>query len=262
MTAVNEERLDFTLTLTPALASAFLESLDRRLEALRAALSGQPASQASAEAVRERDALIAVMMAWEKAIRSPGRAREAERLFGPSKLTFLERAEAEAREALTGATDKLAQARAALSSSLATEGEERATEAAEAVGAKEAQLDLAQSTYDEAAGRVREAKGREAEDKRIAAYARSQRAHDEAIAVLRKYEPLALEMLKLFGVLSAHTDLALADVEAAEEARTDSRTTKAIGRLEAALQAHGQNQTEEVRQNLTEALRELKSATE
>lgn len=262
MTTVNEERLDFTLTLTPAMATAFLESLNRRLAALHAVSSHEKDPQVRAEAAKEREALIAVMMAWEQAVKSPRAARGVESFLDASKLPSLEKAEAEARGALSKAIENVARAHAAFAASLSTGGEAGSAEASEAVSAGQVELDLAKSAYDEAAGRVRQAKGEEAEEKRTAAYAQSQRAHDAAIATLRKYEPLALEMLKLFSVLSVHSDLALADVEAADQARADPRMAKAVAHLEAALDAQRCDRAEDVTKNVTEALRQLKPATE
>lgn len=262
MTAVNEERLEYTLTLTPTMASAFLESLNRRLAALRDAQRQETDPKALAEAVREGEALIAVMMAWERAIRAPGAARGVVSLFGASKLPALERAEADARGALNRAMENLAKANAAFAASISTGGETGPAETSQAVSAGQVELDRAKSAYDVAAGRVRQEKGREAEERRMAAYAQSQRAHDEAIAALRKYEPLVLEMLKLFSVLTLHSDLALGDVEAADKARTDPRMAKAIAHLEAALDAQRHDHAEAVTKHVTEALHQLKLATE
>lgn len=262
MPNVNEERLEYKLTLAPSAASAFLESLNHRLNALPTLPSDEADPRVLADAANERDALIAVLMSWEQAVKSPAAARGIESLFGTSKLPALERAETQAREALTRAMENLAEAHAAFASSLSAVGDRDTAAASEMVSAGEVELDLAKSAYNEATGRVQQAKGREAEEGRVDAYARSQKAHDEAIVVLQKYEPLALELLKLFSVLSAHADLALADVAATEKARADPRIVDVVARLEAALDADKQGKTEGVRENVTEALRRLKPSIE
>jgi hypothetical protein len=49
---------------------------------------------------------------------------------------------------------------------------------------------------------------------------------------------LALEMLKLFSVLSMHTDLALADEEAADKARINPHRANVVDHLNSALDEH------------------------
>jgi hypothetical protein len=89
----------------------------------------------------------------------------------------------------------------------------------------------------------------------------AERAHDEAVAALRQYEPLALAMLKLFSVLSAHADLALADVEAADKARINPHKANAVRHLESALAEHKQNHVEGVAKHIAEALHHLDLAS-
>ncbi|WP_156967638.1 hypothetical protein [Methylosinus sp. PW1] len=91
--------------------------------------------------------------------------------------------------------------------------------------------------------------------------ARSERAHDEAVIALRQYEPLALEMLKLFSLLSVHADLALADVEAADKDRINPHTASAVRHRESALAEHKQSHVEGVAKHIAEALHELELAS-
>lgn len=259
-----DENITFNVTLSRTNAAALLKTLNRRVEKLQG-VENHDGPEVLAEATREREAIIAVMMALEAAVKTDSQA--GTRAMKPIlellsqktlKLPTLEAAEAEARRALAQATESLAQAHAAFAASLSSESEIESAAGSAAIGAGEIQLQRAEEAYDEAAGRVLEEKGEEAEAKREAAYAQSQRAHDEAVAALRQYEPLALEMIKLFSVLAMHADLALGDVEAASKA--NPHTAKAIGHLKTALEEGRQNHAAAATKHVVEALHQLELA--
>lgn len=166
----------------------------------------------------------------------------------------------EARQALGQAVESLAQAHAAFEISLAKHEEPEAFAASAAIRVGETNLQRAQAVYDTASGRAVEAKAESAETNRRIAYARSQRTHDEALIALRRYEPLAFEMLKLFSTLSAHADLALADVEAADKARISPNAAKAVHHLKTVLEEQRRGHAEAVTRHVLKALAELEPA--
>lgn len=255
-----DENITLDVTLSPANAARLLETLNHRVETLRDVEShGVP--EAAAEAKQEKDAIITILMALEAAVKTHRHA--GTRAMKPmlellsreiSNLPSLEAAEEEARRALAQATESLARAHAVLAASVSDQGE---AEASTAIRAGEMDMQRTQAAYESAAERVVEAKAQDAEARRNAAYARSQRAHDEAVAALRQYEPLALEMLKLFSVLAMHADLDLANVEAADRARIDPHTANAVRHLESALEAHRLNHAEAAAKQVAEALHQL-----
>jgi UDP-glucose 4-epimerase len=177
-------------------------------------------------------------------------------------VPFLESAEKDAHRALAQATESLARAHAVFAASLASAGEIESSAAAAAIGVEETKLQRAQATYDDAAERVMERKAEDSEVNRRAAYAQSKRAHDEALSALRRYEPLALEMLKLFSVLTMHADLAQADVEVADKARINPHARKAVGHLKAALEEHKLSHPDAVTKHIEDALHHLELAAD
>jgi hypothetical protein len=172
----------------------------------------------------------------------------------------LEAAKEEARTNLAQAIENLAQAQSALAESLAHGSESGQRTASAAISAEETRLQGSQAAYDAAAGKALEAKAESAERNRRAAYAKSERAYDEALAALRRYEPMAQEMLKLFQILSFHTDLALADTEAADEARISPHAANAADHLEKVLQEQKLGHSEAVTKHVLAALHELERA--
>lgn len=172
----------------------------------------------------------------------------------------LQTAKQAAGNTLADATDAFARAQDAYADSLARGGETAQHAASVAMGAGETRMRGAQAVYDAAAQEALEAKVGTVEGQRRAAYARSQNAHDEALVALRAYEPLALEMLKLFRALSFHTDLALADVEAADEARVNPHAAKAADLVRKILQEQKLGHSEAVTKWALAALRELELA--
>lgn len=251
-----------TLTLTRANAAALIYTLNRRVEALQ--VENDTGPERSAEATREKEAIIAVLMALEAALKTHRRAET--RAIGPIldllKRPSLEAAEEEARHALAQAIENLAQAHAAFAASLSSESEIESAAASAAIGVEEIKLQRAQAAYDNAAARAEEAKGEDAEAKRKAASAQARRARDEAVAALRQYEPLALRIIELFSLLAMHADVALADVEESEQARIDPHTAEAVGHLKAALEEGRQSHAEAATKHVMEALHQLELAAE
>lgn len=172
----------------------------------------------------------------------------------------LEAAKEEARTNLAQAIENLAQAQSALAESLAHGSESGQRTASAAISAEETRLQGAQGAYDAAAGKALAAKAESAERNRRAAYAKSEKAHDEALAALQRYEPMAQEMLKLLQVLSFHTDLALADTEAADEARISPHAANAADHLQKVLQAQKLGHSKAVTKHVIAALHELELA--
>ena len=263
-----DENITLNVTLSCANAGALTQFLKRRLETLQG-VENPDGSEALAEATQERDAIVAILMALEAAVNPQRHAGPRamkpvlERLSQKiSKLPFLDSAEEEARRALAQATESLAQAHTAFAASLASESEIESFPASAANGVEEIKLQRAEAAYDNAAGRAMERKAEDAEVNRRAAYVQSQSAHDEALSALRQYEPLALEMLKLFSVLAMHADLALADVEAADKARISPHAANAVRHLKTALEEHKQSHTEAVTTHVVEALHQLELAAE
>jgi hypothetical protein len=262
-----DEHITLELTLRRADITALLEILNRRVERLQQ-IENNDGCETIPNAKQEKDAIIAVLMALESAVkmrrdaRTPSMTPIVETLArGSWQLPSLEAAEDEARQTLAQATETLARAHAAFVASLAGHGESGSSAASEAITAEEQELRRAQAAHEKAAERLSDAKRKDAEIARKIAYARSERAHDEAVAALRQYEPLALEMLKLFSVLSAHADLALADVEAADMARINPHTASAVRHLESALAEHKQSHVEGMAKHIAEALHELELAS-
>jgi hypothetical protein len=172
----------------------------------------------------------------------------------------LEAAKEEARINLVQAIENLAQAQNALAESLARGSENGQRAAAAAISAEETGLKGSQAAYDAAAEKALEAKAESAERKRRVAYAKSEKAYGEALAALRRYEPMAQEMIKLFQVLSYHTDLALADIEAADEARISPHAANAADHLQKVLQEQKLGHSEAVTKHALAALHELELA--
>lgn len=263
-----DENITLSVTLSRANAARLLETLNCRVETLRD-VENHDGSKAATEAKQEKDAIIAISMALEAAVkthRQAGTRAAKPTLELPSekasKLPSLETAEEEARRALAQATESLAEAHAAFTAAVSSQRETKSSAASMAVGVEERKLQRAQAAHENAAERVLDAKGQDAEAKRTAAYAQSQRTHDEAVTALRQYEPLALEMLKLFSVLAIHADLALADIEVAEKARTNPHTSNAVRHLKSALDEHQQSHTEAATKHIAEALHQLELAAE
>lgn len=263
-----DENITLNVTLSRPNVATLLQTLNRRVEMLQG-VENHDGSQALAEAKQEKEAIIAILMALEAAVKTHRQA--GIRAMGPilellsqktSKLPSLKSAEEEARRALEQATESLAKAHAAFAASLASEREIEASAASAAIGVEETKLQRAQAAYDDAARGALEARAEDAEASRRAAYAESQRAHDEALSALQRYEPLALEMLKLFSVLTMHADLALADVEAADKARINPHAANAVCHLRTALEEHKQSHTEAVTKHVVEALHQLELAAE
>jgi hypothetical protein len=172
----------------------------------------------------------------------------------------LDAAKEEARTSLAKVIEDLAQAQNALAESFAHGSESGQRSASAAISAEETRVKGSQAAYDAAAGKALEAKAESAERSRRAAYEKSEKAHDEALAALRRYEPMALELLMLFRVLSYHTDLALADIEAADEARISPHATNVADHLQKVLQEQKLGHTEAVTRHVLAALHELELA--
>lgn len=172
----------------------------------------------------------------------------------------LEAAKEEARTSLAQAIENLAQAQSAFAESLAHGSESSQRAASAAIGAEETRLQGSQSAYDAAAGKALEATAEDAERNRRAAYTKSEKAHGEALAALRAFEPLAQEMSKLFRILSFHADLALADTEAADKARMSPHAANAADYLQKALQKQKLGHSEAVTKHVLAALHELELA--
>ncbi len=172
----------------------------------------------------------------------------------------LEAAKEEARTNLAQAIENLAQAQRALAESLAHGNESGQRTASAAVSAEETRRQGSQAAYDAAAGKALEAKAESAERNPRTAYAKSEKAHGDALAALQRYEPMAQEILKLFQVLSFHSDLALADTEAADEARISPHAAKAADDLRKVLQEQKLGHSEAVTKHVLAALHELELA--
>ncbi|KAF2989704.1 hypothetical protein OGR47_00965 [Methylocystis sp. MJC1] len=172
----------------------------------------------------------------------------------------LEAAKEEARTSLAQAIENLAQTQSAFAESLAHGSESSQRAASAAIGAEETRLQGSQAAYDAAAGKALEATAEDAERNRRAAYAKSEKAHGEALAALRAFEPLAHEMSKLFRILSFHADLALADTEAADKARISPHAANAADYLQKALQKQKLGHSEAVTKHVLAALHELELA--
>jgi|APFre7841882630_1041343.scaffolds.fasta_scaffold78886_1 hypothetical protein len=263
-----DENITLNVTLSRANAGALAQFLKRRVETLQG-VENHDGSEALAESTQERDAIFAILMALEAAVNPQRHAGTRamkpvlERLSQQiSEVPFLESAEEEARRALAQATESLAQAHAAFASSLASESEIESSAAAAAIGVEQIKQQRAEAAYDNAAERTMERKAENAEVNRRVAYVQSQRAHDEALSALRQYEPLALEMVKLFSVLAMHSDLALAEVEAADKARISPHAANAVRHLKTALEEHKQSHTEAATKHVVEALHQLELAAE
>ena len=262
------EDITLNIELKLAHAAVLLEILNRRTETLQRT-ENHEGPEALSVATQEKEAISAILMALDAAMKTHRGA--APRAMTPilqplsqktSRLPSVVAAEEEARRALAQAVESLAQAHAAFATSLASEGEIDASAVSAAIGVEETKLQRAQAAYDSAAGRALEAKAEGAETNRRAAYAQSQRAHDEALSALRQYEPLALEMLKLFSILTIHADLALADVEAADKARISPHAANAVRHLKTVLEEHKRGHTEAVTRHVLEALRQLELAAD
>jgi hypothetical protein len=172
----------------------------------------------------------------------------------------IEAAKEEARTNLAQVIKDLAQAQDELAESFAQGNESGQRTASAIISAGEVRLRVSQAAYDAAAGKVLEAKAESAERTRQAAYENSKKAHDEALAALRRYEPMAQEMSKLFQVLSYHTDLALADTEAADEARISPHAANVADHLHKVLQEQKAGHSEAITKHVLAALHELKLA--
>jgi hypothetical protein len=172
----------------------------------------------------------------------------------------LESAKEESRINLAQAIDELAQAESAFVESLAHGSESVQRMASAAVDAQETRLRGAQAMYDAAAGNALEATAESAERNRRLAYTKSEKAHDEALAALRAFEPMAQELSKLFRILSFHADLALADTEAADRARISPHAANAADHLQKILQQQKLGHSEAVTKHALAALHELELA--
>lgn len=262
-----DEHITLSVTLTRPNAATLLETLSRRVETLRG-MENQDDPETAAEAKQEKDVVSVVLTALEAAVKTHRCARTSATKPMPellsqkiSNLPSLEAAEEEARHAFAQAAESLT-LYAAFAASASSEKEAESSAASAAIAVEELKLQRAQAVYENAAERVLEAKAQDAEAKRNAVYAKSQRDHDEAVAALRRYEPLALEMLKLFSVLAVHADLALANVEAAEKARIDPHTANAVRHLKSALEEHKQSRAEAATEHIIGALHQLELAAE
>jgi hypothetical protein len=263
-----DENATLNVTLSRANVATLIHILSRQAETLQR-VEDHEGSQALAEAMQERDAIVAIFSALEAAAETHrnGETRAMRpilELLSQKKLNApsLKAAEGVARRALAQATESLAQAHAAFAASLEGGSEIESSAADAAVRAEEVKAQHAEAAYRNAAARAMERQAENAETNRRAAYAQSQRAHDEALSALRQYEPLALEMLKLFSVLSMHADLALADVEAADKARLNPHAANAVAHLKIALEEHKRSHGEAVAKHVVEALHQLELAAE
>jgi Arc/MetJ family transcription regulator len=172
----------------------------------------------------------------------------------------LETAKEEARTSLAEAVENLAQAESAFEESLAHGNENSQRTALAALSAGETRLQGSQAAYDAASRNSLDAKAERAEGNRRAAYAKSEKAYDEALAALRAYEPMAQEISKLFRILSFHTDLALADTEAADAARISPHAASAADHLKKVLEEQKMGHSETVTKHVVAALHELELA--
>lgn len=237
------EDLTLNVKFTRAHAALLLGILNERFEAL------QRSENHEGSETQEKDAISAIIAALDAATRQR-----------TSNLSSLTAAEDEAREALAQAVENLAHAHVVFETSLASKQEAQSFAASAAIGVEESKVQRTQATYDTAAGRTLEAKAESAETNRRIAYAQSERAHDEALLALRRYEPLALEMLKLFSILTMHADRAMADVEAADKARISPHAAKAVHHLKTVIEEHRRGHAEAVMRNVLMALGELELA--
>ncbi|WP_281931216.1 hypothetical protein [Methylocystis iwaonis] len=180
-------------------------------------------------------------------------------LYAPQQPT-LEEIKEEARTSLAQAVKNLAQVESTFEESFAHGSESNQRTALAALSAGETRLQGSQAAYDAASRNALEAAAESAEGKRRAAYAKSEKAYDEALAALRAYEPLAQEISKLFRILSFHTDLALADTEAADAARISPHAANAADHLKKVLQEQKPGLPESVTKHVLAALHELELA--
>lgn len=179
-------------------------------------------------------------------------------LYAPQQPT-LEEIKEEARISLAQAVKNLAQVESTFEESFA-HGESNRRTALAALSAGETRLQGSQAAYDAASRNALEAAAESAEGNRRVAYAKSEKAYDEALAALRAYEPLAQEISKLFKILSFHTDLALADTEAADAARISPHAANAADHLKKVLQEKKLDLPESVTKHVLAALHELELA--
>lgn len=262
-----DENATLNVTLSRENAAALVRILNRHAETLQRA-ENHVGSEALAEATRERDAIVAILAALEAAAKTRNEGTRAMRPIlellsqKGSNAPSLKAAEQVARRALAQATESLAQAHAAFAASLEGGSEIASSAASATVRAEEIKTQRAEAAHHNAVERAMEGQAKNAEAKRRAAYEQSQRAHDEALSVLQRYEPLALEMLKLFSALTMHADLALADVEAAEKARLNPHAANAVAHLKTALEEHKRSHGEAVAKHVVEALHQLELAAE
>jgi hypothetical protein len=180
-------------------------------------------------------------------------------LYTPQQPT-LEEIKEEARTSLAQAVENLAQAESTFEESLAHGSESNQRTALAALSAGETRLQGSQAAYDAASRKSLEAAAESAEGNRRAAYAKSEKAYDEALAALRAYEPLAQEISKLFRILSFHTDLALADTEAADAARISPHAANVADHLQKVLQEQKLGHSQAVTKHVLAALHELELA--
>jgi hypothetical protein len=177
-------------------------------------------------------------------------------LESPQQPT-LETAKEAARARLAQAIENLAQAQGAFAECLAHGTENGQRSAAAAIGVSETMLQSSQAAYDAAAADVLEATAESAEKNRRVAYAKSEKAHNETLAALRTFEPMAQELSKLFRILSFHADLALADTEAADKARISPHAANAANFLRKILEQQKLGNSEAVTKHALAALHEL-----
>jgi hypothetical protein len=261
-----DENVTLNVTFSRVNLLALLDILNSRAETLQR-VENRDRPEALAEAMQESNAIAAILRALEAASKTlrngeTGAMKPILELLsqGTSKRPSLKVAEEVARRALAKAIESLAQAHAAFAASLKGGSEIESSSASATVRAEEVNVQRAQAAYNNAAARRMEIQAEDAEANRKAAYAQSQRAHDEALSALRQYEPLALEMLKLFSMLTVHADLALADVEAADKARLNPHAASAVSHLKIALEEHRQSHAAAVTKHVVEALHQLELA--
>ncbi|MGJ0508966.1 MAG: hypothetical protein ACR652_17940 [Methylocystis sp.] len=169
----------------------------------------------------------------------------------------LESVKEEARVSLAQSTEMLAQAQRTLADALDHGTKVDQHTASTVVSARETRVRGSQAAYEAAVGEVLDAAAQGAEGERRIAYAKSQKAHDEALAALQGYEPLAQEISKLFRILSFHADLAMADVEAADAARISPHVANAADHLEKLIQEQKLGHADTVTKHALAALHEL-----
>ena len=159
-----DQNITLNVELSRENAATLLRTLNRRVEMLQGA-ENHDGSQALAELKQEEEAIIAMLIALEAAVKTD---RQAGTPMEPirellsektSKLPSLVLAEEEARRALGQATESLAQAHAALATSLVSQR----SAASAAIGFEETKLQRAQAAHDDAARRALEARAEHAE---------------------------------------------------------------------------------------------------